>query len=387
MKRMKYHKKYIAGIMAGLLFASLLLSSCALTKKPAVQEFTTLDEMVTDLEDPLSEVEESGSEYTDFTTFLSQVKAYEQEGVSVGIDVSKWQGTIDWPAVAEAGVEFAIIRVGYRTVETGVIFEDPYAKYNLQQAQAAGIKLGAYFFSSALTEEEAREEAAWTCAYISQYKITYPVVYNCEGFKVSGNRNYNLSNDQRSSNAIAFLELVETQGYTPMFYASKNELQNSNYWNTQAIAAKFAIWVSQYPGTDFSRNSKTSYTGEYDCWQFTHLGIVPGITRNVDVNIAYFTYEQEAAAKNLTPYELVEPPESTVSYSAVNETVTAKIETNLRTEPSTDSEDTIVVLLKNGETVTRKAVGSNGWSQIEYNGQLLYAKTAYLEVVNQQEAQ
>ena len=84
---------------------------------------------------------------------------FEQSGVSLGIDAAKWQGTIDWQKVKEAGVDFAIIRVGYRTMKTGVIYEDPCAKYNLQQAQAAGIKLGAYFFSTAVSEEEAKEEA------------------------------------------------------------------------------------------------------------------------------------------------------------------------------------------------------------------------------------
>ena len=102
---------------------------------------------------------------------------------SMGIDVSKHQGNIDWAKVKASGVEFAMVRVGYRAKSTGQLYEDPTARYNLQEAQAAGIRLGAYFFSSAVTEEEAREEARFTTDLIAKYKITYPVAYNCDGFQ------------------------------------------------------------------------------------------------------------------------------------------------------------------------------------------------------------
>ncbi len=104
---------------------------------------------------------------------------------SNGIDVAKYQGKIDWQKVKASGIDFAMIRVGYRTQKTGEIFEDPYARYNLQEAQKAGIKLGAYFFSTAITEEEARQEAVWVSQILAKYPITYPVAYNCEGFKDS----------------------------------------------------------------------------------------------------------------------------------------------------------------------------------------------------------
>ena len=91
---------------------------------------------------------------------------------SKGIDVARYQGTIDWKQVADSGVEFAMIRVGYRTQVAGEITEDTNARYNLQEAAKHGIKLGAYFFSSAVTKEEAREEAAWVAEFISHYPIT-----------------------------------------------------------------------------------------------------------------------------------------------------------------------------------------------------------------------
>ncbi len=360
-----------------ILIPVLWLSGCGRQQNTDAVEFGTLQE---DMENLDTSTEGLFYHFADVKTFVQE---YEEEEVSVGIDVSKWQGEIDWQAVADAGVDFAFIRVGYRAANTGIIFEDPYAKYNLQQAEAAGIKIGAYFFSTAISVEEALEEAAWTCAYIAQYKITYPVVYNCEGFKTAGSRNYNLSNDVRSANAMAFLELVESQGYKGMFYASKSELQNSNYWNTKTIDAEYDMWVSQYPGTVLQDNPRTSYPGDYACWQFTYKGVVPGITRSVDLDIAYFVPEAVAEPKDATPYELVEVPKSTVSYASMPDKVIAIRDTALKLEPSEDDDVEAVAVLRSGELVQRMAVSSSGWSLVEYNGEVFYVLTADLESVGQ----
>ena len=93
-----------------------------------------------------------------------------------GIDVARYQGTIDWKKVAQSGIDFAIIRVGYRGKTDGIIKEDPNGRYNLQEASKAGIKIGAYFFSTAVSEAEAEEEAEWMGRVLAQYPITYPVV-------------------------------------------------------------------------------------------------------------------------------------------------------------------------------------------------------------------
>jgi hypothetical protein len=112
------------------------------------------------------------------------------EVITYGIDVAKWQGVIDWKQVKSSGVDFAMIRVGYRTLVDGTIYEDPYAEYNLQQAAANKIKIGVYFFSTAINKKEAIEEAKWVTEFIAAYPITYPVVYNCEGFTNPDNRQY-----------------------------------------------------------------------------------------------------------------------------------------------------------------------------------------------------
>lgn len=314
---------------------------------------------------------------SDISTILKGAK--ETESVSYGIDVAKWQGTIDWKQVADSGVEFAIIRIGYRTQKTGIIMEDPLAKYNMQQAKEAGLKLGVYFFSTAVTVEEAQEEAAWVTGFIAQYPITYPVVYNCEGFQSSESRQYGMDNGSRSDCAIAFLDYIQQRGYMPMFYAAKNELEGNHLWDTDRLTAKYKIWVSQYPDAPYPETAASSYSGEHQMWQYTSQGTVPGIGKGVDMNVAYFSYSETAEAVDDTPYEAVEAdPEALLNMTEVNEQVTAKIETNLRTVPSTSSQDTIIGTLKNGETATRTATSASGWSRLEYNGQKVYAVSNYL---------
>ena len=141
---------------------------------------------------------------------------------ALGIDVSRYQGVIDWNQVAASGVQFAMIRVGYRTQATGILNEDPFARYNLQEAQRVGLKVGAYFFSSAVNEAEAVEEALFTANIIDKYRITFPVAYDCEGFRNATHRQYALGKDIRTVLAVKFLDTIAARGYTPMFYASKN---------------------------------------------------------------------------------------------------------------------------------------------------------------------
>ncbi|MDE6748265.1 MAG: glycoside hydrolase family 25 [Lachnospiraceae bacterium] len=318
--------------------------------------------------------EGNGAEVT-----VAAINENEISGVTIGIDVSKYQGTIDWSKVKESGVEFAMIRVGYRAKSTGEIFEDPTARYNMQEAQAAGVKIGAYFFSSAVTKEEARAEAAFTKDIIAKYRITYPVAYNCEDFQSTDSRQYGLDASARTELACAFLDEISAAGYTPMFYASKGELEGNAQWNTDTLSSRYKIWVAQYPDQPYPQTTASSYTGTHAMWQYTGQGIVAGISKKTDVNIAYFGYLQEAEAKDENPPETVEAnPEVGIIFTEVNETVTAKQETNLRSEPSTLNDASIVAKLIHGDTATRTGIGHNGWSRVIYNGQTLYAVTSYL---------
>jgi len=355
-------------------------------KEQAVLEVTAIKVEVADMDDeddPMKEVSsdgESAGATVEIAEPVKEVNSNEIVGMALGIDVAKWQGNIDWKQVAASGITFAIIRVGYRAESTGIIYEDPCAKYNLQQAQAAGIKLGAYFYSTAVSEAEAIEEANFVASFVAQYPITYPIAYNCENYSSSGSRQNPLTKEERTKIAEAFLNTIKNFGYEPMFYASKGELENNRDWLTDSLSSKYKIWVAQYPEIPFPATISPNYSGKYEMWQYTSKGTIAGIKKGCDVNVSYFGYTEAATAKDTTtPIEIVEAdPEVNIKFTEVNETVTAKSETNLRSVPNSSSDDTIVAKLVRGEAATRTGVGNNGWARVIYNGQKLYAINSYL---------
>ncbi len=321
---------------------------------------------------------EQGTE-VDVSQLLSSEAAAETDEITFGIDVARYQGTIDWAQVATSGVEFAMVRVGYRTDKSREIVADSNARYNMQEAQKNGIKLGAYFFSTAVNEEEAKAEADWTADYISQYQITYPVAFDCEGFERADSAQYGLSASQRTDIAIAFLNRIYERGYTPMFYSSMHEMTGDAKWETSRIEKNYRIWVSQYPSVPYPQTEKSSYQGVHAMWQYTNRGTVVGISQPVDVNIAYFGYEGAASAQSEeTPEEASADVEALMPFTAADEEVTAKDATNLRSIPSQGEESTVLYTLKNGDTAKRTGVSDSGWSRLTYNGQTVYAVSSYL---------
>lgn len=291
-----------------------------------------------------------------------------------GVDVSKYQGVIAWEKVAQQGIDFAMIRVGYRSMDTGVIYEDELAKYNMQEASKYGIKLGVYFFSTAITEAEAREEADWAANLISRYSITYPVAYDCEGFDTEENRHSHLSKEERSRLAQVFMDRIYEHGYTPMFYAAKSELTGNANWETSVLEKRYSVWVSHYSGVE-----KTDYTGQYRMWQYTNQGSIEGISGKVDLNTAYFGYDGvEAPHSNVLPEHVSPSADVLMHFSEVEEIVTAKNKTNLRDMPSQGDDSTVMVQLVNGDTAVRTGVSDTGWSRVEYNGNIYYAVSSYL---------
>lgn len=333
-----------------------------------------------DADDPLSAENrtEEGAQ-TDITKILVAENAQETAQTTLGIDVAKYQGTIDWAKVAATGIDFVMVRVGYRTQNTGEIIADTNAKYNMQEASANGLKVGAYFFSTAITEAEAVEEAKWVADYISQYQITYPVAYNCEGFQNPENRQYALTKRERTDCAIAFLNEIYEQGYTPMFYASKGEMTADADWETSRIEKSFKVWVSQYPAAAYPETEKSSYTGTHDMWQFTNNGTVDGISKPVDLNVAYFGYASNAEAKSdETPEHAEADVEALMNFTEVDEMVTSKDVTNLRDIPGQGEDSLVLGQLKNGETAHRTGVSDSGWSRLEIDGQIYYAVSNYL---------
>lgn len=298
----------ILGILGVLWYRSMVEATMALEQGRQVQNITA-EEILSQTEDSdgdkeiseqaKEEVKEgkasedaqrvqqaTESQGTVVTANEIQKAVNETSDLALGIDVAKYQGTIDWKQVKDAGISFAMVRIGYRMSKSGTICEDANAKYNLQQAKANGIKLGAYFFSTAVTEAEAKEEADYVADFVTQYPITYPIAYNCEGFLDSENRNSTLSNEERTKVALAFLKEIQARGYTPMFYSSKNEMEQNRYWNMDQISGSYKVWVSQYPTAPFPQTPKSSYSGAHAMWQYTSQGSIPGISKPVDVNMA-----------------------------------------------------------------------------------------------------
>ena len=347
---------------------------------PLPTEPTSAPKVTEAREDPQDLLEKLVDVLTPSVQFQDAVAGPAQtDEMTFGIDVARYQGTIDWEKVAAAGVDFAMVRVGYRTLVDGEITPDPNAKFNMQEAQKYGIKLGAYFFSTAVTRAEAIQEAKWVADYIAQYPITYPVAYNCEGFNDPENRQYTLNKTERTDIALVFLKTIEELGYEGMFYASKNEMENDARWEVSRIDPEYKIWVAQYPEEPYPATPRSSYTGKHHMWQYTRSGIVDGVDQNVDVNIAYFGYEGTSDAQDDTPVETVEADvEAMMRFEPAGDTVTAKNETNLRDIPSQGEEATVLYRLKNGETAKRIGISSSGWSKLEYNGETVYAVSSYL---------
>lgn len=200
-----------------------------------------------------------------------------QQEETRGIDVSKWQGKIDWKAVAGAGIDFAIIRCGYRGSSTGALVEDPYFKQNIKGATENGIKVGVYFFTQAITKAEAVEEASMALELVKDYKLQMPIYIDTEG---SGGRADSLSKSKRTKIVKAFCETIKNAGYKAGIYASKNWYLNK--LDTSDLSY-YHIWVAQY-------NTKCTYEGRYDSWQYSSNGKVPGIKGRVDMNICYTKY-------------------------------------------------------------------------------------------------
>ncbi len=196
----------------------------------------------------------------------------------LGIDVSKWNGDIDWNAVKNSGVNYVIIRCGYRGSSTGALIEDPKFKANIKGASAAGLKVGIYFFTQAVNEVEAVEEASMVLSLISGYNISYPVFLDVEP---SGGRADSISTQTRTAVCNAFCQTIANSGYATGIYANKTWLTEKI--STGSLGSSYKIWLAQYA-------AQPSYGGKYHLWQYSSKGSVNGIKGHVDMNLSYLGY-------------------------------------------------------------------------------------------------
>ena len=193
---------------------------------------------------------------------------------AVGIDVSKWNGNIDWNAVKNSGISYVIIRCGYRGSSEGRLIEDSRFETNIEGALGAGLKVGVYFFTQAVSEVEAVEEASMVLEQIKNYKLAYPVFIDVEA---SGGRGDTLGRDERTAVCKAFCQTIEGAGYKAGVYSNKVWMEGKI--NASELGT-YKIWLAQYAATP-------TYAGRYDMWQYRSNGSVSGISGNVDLNISY----------------------------------------------------------------------------------------------------
>ena len=221
--------------------------------------------------EPKSSGTSSGSVSTK-TLFSEVVDAHKTENTQIGIDISKWQGDVDFNALKEAGVEFVIIRVGTSSGINGENLVDSKFEQNIKGANTAGIPVGIYFYSYANSEDRAISDALWVVEQIKDYKVDLPIAFDWENW--SFYNEFNLSFFGLSNMADSFVKTVRDAGYEGMLYSSKNYLED--IW----FKGDYPVWLAHY-------TTKTNYEGDYEFWQLCNNGRVAGINGDVDINIRY----------------------------------------------------------------------------------------------------
>lgn len=199
-------------------------------------------------------------------------------GSTFGIDISRHNGNIDWNAVKASGVDYVIIRCGYRGSATGVLIEDQTFRTNIKGATAAGLKVGVYVFSQAINEVEAVKEASLAVSLVKGYNLTYPIFIDTES---SGGRADRIDKATRTAVVNAFCQTVASAGYKPGIYASKTWFEDK--LNMGAVNGSYKIWLAQY-------SAAPTYKGRYDMWQYSSKGKISGINTKVDLNYSYLGY-------------------------------------------------------------------------------------------------
>ncbi len=202
--------------------------------------------------------------------FSDALERYGNENVELGIDVSEWQGDVDYEAVKEAGATFVMMRIGVKLDSGDEPALDGQFLDNIKSAKEAGLKVGVYLYSKALSKEEAIEEARWVLKQLDGESLDLPIVFDWE---IWGNWNsYHMSFHDLNLMAHSFIETVEDEGYEGMLYGSKFYLEN--FWEDEEFEN---IWLAHYA-------SNTSYEG-YMMWQFSNVGRINGIYGDVDLNV------------------------------------------------------------------------------------------------------
>ena len=221
----------------------------------------------------------------DFANLVSKndLLHYYSDGKQIsylGVDLSKYQSKVDFAAIQDEGIDFCMLRVGSRGYETGVIQEDEKFQEFITGAEAVGMPVGLYFFSQAVTEAEAIEEANFVISKIGEHKITYPIAYDMEFIANDNSRIETLTKAEKTDIALAFLTRIEEAGYTGMVYGNKE-------WLLKRVELHrfedYDVWLTQ-------EDNIPDYPYVYSMWQYTKQGEVYGIDGYVDLNISFIDY-------------------------------------------------------------------------------------------------
>ena len=207
-----------------------------------------------------------------FIAFSNVVRDYKKDDALIGIDVSKWQGKIDFEKVKEAGCEFVMIRIGYQDGFDGESIMDPYFEQNIKNASDVGLKIGVYYYSYAKSFDESLKQAEWIIEKLNGRKLDLPITFDWESWSSFNSINMNLHDFNKM--ADIFMEKAIEKGYEGMLYSSKNYLEN--IWYEQ----KYKTWLAHY-------TYKTTYEGKYYMWQMCSDGRIDGIDGDVDIDVLY----------------------------------------------------------------------------------------------------
>ena len=244
----------------------LILKATDNSNNITIKEFTVeIVEKPKDNKETSKKIKRVGIKYEDIYT------EYKNNKTKIGIDISKWQGNVDFQKLKEANVEFVMIRLGYQTGFGKELVLDKYYEQNIKLANKYGIKAGVYFYSYAKNTNDAKKQAEFVKKHIKNYKIDMPVAYDFEDWKNIGLAK--LSIYDINKNAKKFLDEIKKDGYQVLNYGSKYYLEN--------------IWDIDYPTWLAHYTNKTNYSKDYKMWQLTENGLISGIQGFVDVNVLY----------------------------------------------------------------------------------------------------
>ncbi len=257
---------WVLGIIAGILVLTLVCSLIFGEPEPVEPPPETTEATLPPPEANIYDAEDFAYD-GDYLTCIA--------GESIrGIDVSEFQRKVDWQAVKNSGVEFVMLRVGFRGYGSGKLNADAYAIANYRGAKAAGLKIGLYFFSQAITPAEAREEANYLLGFTDGWELDMPVVFDWEYIKADA-RTGNMDARTLTDCTIAFCETIQAAGLEPMVYFNKNQAKNLMHLEE---LVEYPFWLAWY-------SDQMDYPYYVEMWQYTDSGKVDGIKGNVDINL------------------------------------------------------------------------------------------------------